>query len=302
MEKKQRSPFFYVGDKYKLMPQIKSYFPLRIERYFEPFVGGGSSFLTVVAEEYYLNDIDEYIIKLHKFIGKYSKKPVKLFDELFSVIEQYGLTISLLKKTVPKEYKQKYVKTYYAKYNKEAYLKIRQDFNENKDNMHLLYLLLIYGFNHFLRFNKNGGFNLPVGNVDFNRNVKNSLEEYLAFVRVNKLTFSARNYKEFLKSFNFKPNDFIYLDPPYLISSSEYNKMWSETDERELLETLDMLNEKGVLFAISNLLVHKGKINHIFNDWSSKYIVKEIESNYISYHDNSVKINSKEVLVINYER
>ncbi len=29
-----------------------------------------------------------------------------------------------------------------------------------------------------LRFNKNGDFNLPVGNVDFNANVVNALEAY----------------------------------------------------------------------------------------------------------------------------
>ena len=40
-----RSPLFYVGDKYKLMPQLKRLFPSKIQTYIEPFVGGGSSFL-----------------------------------------------------------------------------------------------------------------------------------------------------------------------------------------------------------------------------------------------------------------
>ena len=46
MESKKtiRSPFFYVGDKYKLMPQLKQLMPKNIEQYIEPFVGGGSSF------------------------------------------------------------------------------------------------------------------------------------------------------------------------------------------------------------------------------------------------------------------
>lgn len=41
MNKKEtiRSPFFYVGDKYKLMPQLKSLFPDDIKNYIEPFVG-----------------------------------------------------------------------------------------------------------------------------------------------------------------------------------------------------------------------------------------------------------------------
>ena len=36
-----RSPLFYVGDKRKLMPQIKLHFPSHIDRLIEPFVGGG---------------------------------------------------------------------------------------------------------------------------------------------------------------------------------------------------------------------------------------------------------------------
>lgn len=69
-----RSPFFYVGDKYKIMKQIINYFPNNINRYFEPFVGGGSSFLNVSANEYYLNDIDSKLIDLHHFLFSHSEK------------------------------------------------------------------------------------------------------------------------------------------------------------------------------------------------------------------------------------
>ena len=46
-----RSPLFYVGDKYKLISEIKTYFPQCINRFIEPFVGGGSVFLNIDAEE-----------------------------------------------------------------------------------------------------------------------------------------------------------------------------------------------------------------------------------------------------------
>ena len=80
---------------------------------------------------------------------------------------------------IPVELKRQYKKTYYAKYNKEAYGQMKRDFNESSvADLYVLYLLLIYGFNRMLRFNKNGDFNLPVGNVDFNANVVNALEAY----------------------------------------------------------------------------------------------------------------------------
>ena len=34
-----RSPFFYVGDKYKSITQLKNLFPNDINNYIEPFVG-----------------------------------------------------------------------------------------------------------------------------------------------------------------------------------------------------------------------------------------------------------------------
>ena len=57
-----RSPFFYVGDKYKLIEEISSYFPDDIEKFVEPFVGGGSVFMNIDARKFYLNDIDVNVI------------------------------------------------------------------------------------------------------------------------------------------------------------------------------------------------------------------------------------------------
>ena len=47
-----------------------------------------------------------------------------------------------------------------------------------KNDLMKLYVLLIYGFNHMLRFNGSGEFNLPVGNVDYNKNVNKALHVY----------------------------------------------------------------------------------------------------------------------------
>lgn len=295
-----RSPFFYVGDKYKLMYQLKKLFPTDIDNYYEPFVGGGSSFLNTEAKKFYLNDVNKNIIKLHCYLYDFKKNREKFFEILFKTIEEYGLSCSFLGKTVPDELKKEFVKTYYSRYNKENYLKMREDYNKDKKNLKLLYLLLIYGFNHMIRFNLKGDFNLPVGNVDFNQNVFVALNNYFDFLKKNNLKFFNQDYKEFLNSHSFKRGDFIYFDPPYLISNSEYNKMWSEKDERKLYQILDNLNKKNVRFGLSNLVIHKDKENEILLNWMGKYKVYEVNSNYISRFDNTKKINSREVYVTNY--
>jgi DNA adenine methylase Dam len=289
------------------MPQIVRLFPSQIRHYYEPFVGGGSSALYVGvdsplfnnAEEYHLNDIDRYIIRLHQFIGGFAYKQQELLDRLFCLISEYGMTLSYNGITVSDELKRQYAKTYFAQHNRSGFLRMRNDFNANKHDMLRLYTLLIYGFNHFLRFNLRGDFNLPVGNVDFNKNVYNALVSYLDFIRYNNVRYYCGDYKPFLQNAIFGEGDFVYLDPPYLISASEYNKFWSPIEELFLLDVLDKLNVQDVKFAISNLITHKGQKNSIFAEWSKKYRIDEITSNYISYHDNSIK-DSQEVLVRNY--
>ena len=295
-----RSPFFYVGDKYKLMPQLLKIFPKNIDTYYEPFCGGGSSFLNVVANKYILNDIDKYMIKLHNMLNLYSRSSNMFFNIVHNIENKFNLSASYRQDVIPSELKSQFKKTYFAKFNKKGFEQMRDDFNKDKSNLELLYVMLIYGFNRMLRFNSKGDFNLPVGNVDLNQNVICSLNHYFEFCLNNELHFSNYDFRKFFKIHNFKENDFIYLDPPYLISSSEYNKLWTEKDEKDLLNILDELNSKGVRFAISNLLSSNDKQNKIFIEWSKKYKIYDVDSNYISYHDNSIK-NLKEVLVTNYD-
>lgn len=295
----RRSPFFYVGDKFKLLPQLEANFPKDIDRFIEPFCGGGSVFLNTEANQYLLNDIDTYMIKLHEFLVSCSDNQEKFWEELKKTILKYNLSATFLDINVPDELRKEFKKTYFAKYNKEAYATLRSDFNETKDNMMQLYILLIYGFNRMLRFNSKGEFNLPVGNVDFNYNVVNALNNYFDYVSDRDLTFYNMDFQDFVESVNPAKDDFVYMDPPYLITFSEYNKLWNDDSEMRLINYLDKLDERGVRFAVSNVLWHRKRYNGTFNEWAQKYDIIHIDSNYISYHDNTEK-DSIEVLVKNY--
>ena len=80
-----RSPLFYVGDKYKLMREIKTHLPKRIRTFVEPFVGGGSVFMNVEAENYLLNDIDSWVVGIHQYLCGHNKNKDQFFDELFAL-------------------------------------------------------------------------------------------------------------------------------------------------------------------------------------------------------------------------
>lgn len=299
-EKVNRSPLFYVGDKYKLISEIKSHFPQHIRCFVEPFVGGGSVFLNVSAEKFILNDLDSNVIAIHKFLSSQIGHEAEFFDAVFKIIDYYGLSCSCRRNDIPQELKLTFKKTYFAKFNKNGFCQLRNDFNtaHQKETI-LLYVLLIYGFNRMLRFNGKGDYNLPVGNVDFNQNTYNALMGYFNEVANKNVQWHNQDFRKFFKGLELSANDFVYLDPPYLITFSEYNKHWNEQAEKDLLKILDWFSEKNIKFAISNVTYYKGKENSTFLNWSDKYNVHSIKSNYISYHDNTNK-TLNEVLVTNY--
>lgn len=296
----KRSPLFYVGDKYKLIEQINKLFPKGINNFYEPFVGGGSVFLNVEVKKYHLNDIDKNLVNIHKFLLKNSNNPNKFFRAVEKIIYKYKLSRSYKEDIIPDSLKRRWKKTYFARFNKDGYEKLRE--HVNKDKKHdplILYILLIYGFNRMLRFNRSGKFNLPVGNVDFNKNVVNALNNYFDFVKGKHISFTSKDFMECISGKKYLKNDFVYFDPPYLVTASEYSKYWDHHSESLLLNAIDNINTKGVKFALSNVTHYNGIKNILLIKWMKKYKAHKIKSNYINYHDNKKK-EIKEVLITNY--
>ena len=90
----KRSPLFYVGDKYKLMSQLVNLFPKKVNNFYEPFVGGGTVFLNVNANKYFLNDIDKNLINIHEFLIKNSNNKSNFFKRVEKIIYKYNLSRS----------------------------------------------------------------------------------------------------------------------------------------------------------------------------------------------------------------
>ena len=133
-------------------------------------------------------------------------------------------------------------------------------------------------------------------------------ENLVAFV--DKLQNSNVEFTEFdFEEFDISQlgyGDFVYCDPPYLITTGSYNdgnrgfKNWSEKEEKALYDFLDRLNDRGVRFALSNVLEHKGKTNAMLHTWAAKYRIIEIKSNYSNSSYNTTNGSSREVLIVNY--
>ena len=301
-----QSPLNYTGGKYKLLPQLLPHFPTDIECFVDLFCGGGNVGINVPCNKVIFNDNNSLLRYMFGTFKNMDKQAT--FELIDSIIEKYGLSDS-----------DKYGYEYYgcnsadglAKYNTPGFMKLRADFNKrtNYDYAYYitLYVLIIYAFNNQIRFNKKGEFNLPAGKRDFNRKMREKLSSFIDRLKSGDYTFESSDFRE-LPTETWNDKTFVYVDPPYLITCATYNEQdgWNEALERELLAYLDGLNERGIRFALSNVLHSKGKENKILLDWVNrnigKYRVIYLDYTYANSNYQTKDRTSKtdEVLIVNY--
>ena len=193
-----------------------------------------------------------------------------------------------------------------GKYNKEKFLKLRNDYNHKNyevfDKEVLFYLLIVFGFNNQIRFNSKGEYNLPVGKRDFNRNMRSKLVEFYNTLRTYSFTIKNKDFRKTISE--IKSGDFIYADPPYRITTATYNENggWSLKDDLDLFTYLDKINNKGAYFALSNVIVHNGKENKELVKWASKYNLHIMDYHYnnSNYQSKAKMSSTVEVLITNY--
>ncbi len=301
-----QSPLNYTGGKYKLLPQILPHFPQDIDCFVDLFCGGGNVGINAQCNKVIFNDNNSLLRFMFGTFKNMDKQAT--FELIDDIIEKYGLSNT-----------DKYGYDYYgcnssdglAKYNTPAYLRLREDFNKRNTYDYAyyitLYVLIVYAFNNQIRFNRKGEFNLPAGKRDFNSKMREKLSSFIDRLKSGDYKFESYDFRE-LPNTEWNEKTFLYADPPYLITCATYNEQdgWNETLERELLNYLDNLNERGIRFALSNVLTSKGKTNHILMDWINanigKYRVIYLDYTYSNSNYQTKDRTSKtdEVLIVNY--
>ena len=303
------SPLNYTGGKYRLLPQILPLFPDEIRVFVDLFCGGCNVGLNVNAQQVVYNDIDQRLVDLFGTFRNLEKEIT--FEWIEQVITQYDLS----------RVSQNGYEFYHcsssdglALYNREHFLRLRQDFNQRtKDGLIdyyyfiMFYVLIVYAFNNQIRFNNQDEYNLPVGKRDFNSQMQQKLSDFIDRIQEQTCRFTCMDFRRFDITV-LGPSDFLYADPPYLITCASYNERggWSERDEQDLLTFLDTLHAHRVRFALSNVLRSKGRENHVLLNWlaanRTQYRAIPLQFNYSNsnYHTKDRASGSEEVLIVNY--
>jgi len=282
-----KSPLNYIGGKSKILKQILPLFPTEINNFIDLFAGGCNVGINVNAEKIYFNDNLTYLIEMYKAFQE---------NDLDTTIQHIENRINEFKLSLT---------------NEEGYKEMRKIYNEQK-NPTDLFVLIAFSFNHQIRFNNSHEFNNPFGKErsSFNASMKQNLEKFIIRIKETNIDFMNVCFNNFDFSF-LNNNDFVYCDPPYLITNGTYNdgkrgfKGWTEIEEKQLLKQLDYLDGKNVNFALSNVLEHKGKSNKILKSWiasNPNYKINFIDFHYSNSNYQTLdrdKSSSIEVLKLN---
>lgn len=268
--KLQKPLLKWVGGKTQIIDKVLDVFPKIINNYYEPFLGGGSVLLALLSYQQqneitikghiYAYDLNPSIIFLYQHI---QHNHVELFEIIMEYRNEYDMCPMLGKK---QSNRHPSTKEEALKSKESYYYWCRQQFNtikqENtmeklKDNIRYSALFVFLNKTCFRGMYREGpnGFNVPFGHykktptITTLDNLKN-LSDLIENVHFECASFEDSLLKP-------KPDDFVYLDPPYAPESSKsfvgYTANGFNIDKHKLLfQMIINLNKKEINFAMSN--------------------------------------------------
>ncbi len=253
-------PFIkWVGGKSQLLDEIRVKYPSRIEKYCEPFVGGGAVLFDVLntfqPKEVLINDINKELINTYSQIKNNCEGMISQLSDLQNIYKNHSQEEN-------KEF-------FYEKRNRYNELKVNGNDAENLEKAVLFIFLNKTCFNGLYRVNSKGLFNVPFNNA------KNPLlcdEDNLKACSklLQNVEMKVGDYKE-CKSF-IDSDTFVYIDPPYRpLSQTAAFTSYSEngfTDKEqiELGNFITEISNKGAMVVASNSDPKNSDINDDFFD------------------------------------
>ena len=246
---KSVKPFLkWAGGKTSLIPQITKYFPFelkneKIEKYVEPFVGGGAVLIDILqkydVKQAYAFDINKDLINCYNVIKYKVEDLIQKLDKK----EKEFLPLRIYER-------QKYFYDIRTKYN-SYFLNDELDVERASEFIFLNKTC----FNGLYRVNKSGKFNVPFGKyknptICDSRNLRN-----LSILFKNTI-FKYGDYKE--SESLIDENTFVYFDPPYRPLSvtsgfTSYTKEdFNDENQKELAKYYNKLNVKNAKLMLSN--------------------------------------------------
>ena len=243
MTKVNVPPIKIQGIKTKLIPFIAKNIPEYSGRWIEPFLGSGVVLFNVLPDRAIVSDINPHLINFYK------------------AVQSKHITSSIVRDFLNENGAE------LLKVGEDHYYNVRKRFNDTHSPLDFLFLNRSC-FNGMIRFNSKGGFNVPFCRKPerfrqaYVTKIVNQIE-YVSTVMSDKdWVFLHQDWRETVKS--LLPDDFIYLDPPYVGRHADYFNQWSDSDADDLAK---FLNETNSFFAYSMWKENKYRKNIHLEEW-----------------------------------
>lgn len=272
----------WAGGKCQLLEQFEPFFPVKVNRYFEPFVGSGAVFFyikqTRKPDYCMISDNNENLMNLY----------IAVRDNLNELLD-------LLKK-----YKKEHMKD-----PKKYYYQQRKEFNKTKD-MLIKSTLLIYlnktCYNGLYRVNSQGEFNVPMGSYRDPSIVQRKILEQASQLLQN-VTIKSMNFEKILDF--AESGDFIYFDPPYYpisttSSFTSYQKeIFLDEEQKHLAKVFQKLDGRGCMVMLSNS--DSSFIHDLYNKYENEGHLYTVKAKRMINCNSEGRKPINEIVVTNYK-
>ncbi len=288
-------PFIkWAGGKTQLLSEIRRKYPERIEKYCEPFVGGGAVLFDVLStfnpKVVLINDINAELINTYHQI-KTNSEP--LISQLSELQQQYKELSEEDRKAL-----------FFAKRERYNSLKINGNEVENLEKAALFIFINKTCFNGLYRVNSKGLFNVPFNNAK-NPLIcdEDNLRACSAVLQNVKMTTGDYSLcKDFIDK-----DTFVYIDPPYrpLNQTSAFTSYsendFSDVQQIELGKFIDGISEKKATVVASKSDPKNVDSNdNFFDDLYSHFKIERVYASRAINSKGSKRGKISELLVANY--
>ena len=235
----------WVGGKTQLLEEIRKKYPQKIEKYCEPFVGGGAVLFDILQKfqpkEVLINDINKELINTYLQVKNQCEGLINQLNELQTQYKKLGQEDRKV--------------LFYEKRTRYNALKVNGDELENLEKATLFIFLNKTCFNGLYRVNSKGLFNVPFNNAK-NPLICDAENLRLCSQVLQNVILKTGDYKE-CESF-IDEKTFVYIDPPYrpLTQTSAFTSysenQFLDKEQIELAQFIDNIAKKGSTILASN--------------------------------------------------
>lgn len=293
MDFKTVKPFIkWAGGKSQLLDMIRDKYPETIEKYCEPFVGGGAVLLDILVnfqpKEVLINDINPELINTYIHVKNNAESVIAwLFD----------------------------MQTVFWKMNnddrKDYFYSKRDRFNElilqSADTIEKAALFIFLNktcFNGLYRVNGKGLYNVPMGSYK-NPLICDADNIHLISSLLQNVEIKCSDYSECAEFID--KNTFVYIDPPYrpLNETSSFNSYakaeFGDEQQIQLGHFMELISQNGAKVVASNSDPKNTNENdNFFDDIYKKFIINRVTASRMINSNSKGRGSINELLICNY--